>query len=520
MRKLSLLALVLGFAACRGDDTSGDDTGSDANPPKTEYTIQEIQDAAMPACDPANPTTCVRVTLKGVVVTAIDVFNDTKKGDFWVQEPEGGPYSGVQVFGAPLDQVAALQVGDIVDITDAQKAEYSFDPEAVDKLTELVSVEGGVMTVTKVSSGTPLEPTVVNALEIGQMTDFMARAAAWEKWEGVLVKIDNPQAFSAADCVKSQGVCKDPTYQSFKLTGAIQVQSGLAAMPEPAVVSGDCFSSVTGVMTWFFDYQILPRTTDEIVTGGTACPRENDETTCGDDIDNDGNGFKDCMDFSCQSAAAACTSAATVASIQMGTTTGTVTLNNVFVMARDDAPSTKGIYVADALQAAEYNGIFVYMGNGTIPANLVVGATVNVTGNVQEFDVGTTPVGDKMTEISNSTVTFVAAPTGAPMPATTANAQTLSDIGANGEPWEGALVQLTNLKVTNNALGNNKVQLVDNNGVNIVMDDDLLPAPFTAPANNTCFATVTGVMNVQLNDNIRTINPRSAADTVVGTGCN
>ncbi|NVB83205.1 MAG: hypothetical protein HOV81_32835 [Kofleriaceae bacterium] len=524
MRKLSLLALVLGFAACRGDDTSGDDMqGSDANPQKTEYTIQEIQNDSLPACDPATPTTCVQLTIKGVVVTAIDTYG-TKTGDFWVQEPEGGPFSGVHVYGAPLDQVAALQLGDVVDITGAQKAEFALTSDTSgNKLTELEPVEGGTMTVTKVMSGTPLEPTVVDALAIGQMSDFMARAAEWEKWEGVLVKVNNPQAFSNDKCVGS--ACNDATLRSFELTGDVLVESALAAMPDPAVKLGDCFTSVTGVVDYFFDYQILPRTTAEIASGGTACPRENDATTCGDDIDNDGNGFKDCADFSCQAAVSSCASSATVAAIQMGTTTGTVTLSNVVVTARDEAGGTRGIYVADALQAAQYNGVFVYMGSASPPANLVVGATVNVTGNVLEFDVGNAQnpaVGDKMTEISNSTVTFVAAPTGTPMPATTANAQTLSDIGANGEPWEGVFVQLTNLKVTNNALGNNKVQLTDNNGVNIVMDDDLFvyPTPVTLPANNTCFATVTGVMNVQLNDDIRTINPRTMADMVIGTGCN
>ena len=64
------------------------------------------------------------VTLKGVVVTAIDNYGG-KTGDFWVEEPDGGAFSGVHVFGAPLDQVAALAVGDVVDITGAQKDEFA-----------------------------------------------------------------------------------------------------------------------------------------------------------------------------------------------------------------------------------------------------------------------------------------------------------------------------------------------------------------------------------------------------------
>ena len=52
--------------------------------------------------DPMPPGT--RVTLRGVVVTAIDNFGG-KMGDIWVDEPEGGTFSGVHVFGAATTDV-------------------------------------------------------------------------------------------------------------------------------------------------------------------------------------------------------------------------------------------------------------------------------------------------------------------------------------------------------------------------------------------------------------------------------
>lgn len=520
MRTLASLALVVfGLAACRDSDGGGGKGKPDASVNTEDVTIQELQSDEFPACDTADPATCVEIKVKGVIVTAIDTFGNRKGEDIWVQEPGGGPYSGIQIYRPPLDQIAGLAVGDIVDIAGAVKKEHAHpDDTSGNTLTELAAFGDGTLTITKVGSGAPPEPQVVDALAIGQMTDYMARHAEWEKWEGVLIKLTNVEAFSTTRCITSQGNCNDPTYEAFDITGDIAVQSSLAAMPDPKVARGDCLASVTGVVSYFFDYQILPRTTDEIATGGTECPRENDATTCSDGVDNNGNGFKDCDDFSCREVPA-CSVQTTVADVQMGTATGVVRLENVVITARDTVGGTRGVFVADALQAAPYNGVFVYMGNAnaTIDASLVVGAVVNVTGTVTEFDVNPQS-GDTLTELTNATVTLVSAPADPPVPLTGVAITTLSDIGAAGEPYEGVLVQLSTLKVTNNALGNKKVELTDNNGDTIIMDDDIFG--YDLPANDTCYATVTGIMSVQLNDDLRTINPRSADDLVVGTGCN
>ena len=88
-----------------------------------------------------------------MVVTAIDTFGN-RTGDFFVQEPGGGEFSGIKVFGAPLDQVAALAVGDIVDITGAEKDEFALTSDMSGlKVTELKPVAGGTMTVTKMGTG-------------------------------------------------------------------------------------------------------------------------------------------------------------------------------------------------------------------------------------------------------------------------------------------------------------------------------------------------------------------------------
>ena len=83
MRISSFLAfstLGLAIVACRSDsnnNTDGNPGGGDGSS-GTSVTIQMVQDDSMA---PGTP-----VTLRGVVVTAIDTFG-AKTGDFWVEEP-------------------------------------------------------------------------------------------------------------------------------------------------------------------------------------------------------------------------------------------------------------------------------------------------------------------------------------------------------------------------------------------------------------------------------------------------
>ncbi len=138
-------------------------------------------------------------------------------------------------------------------------------------------------------------------------------------------------------------------------------------------------------------------------------------------------------------------------------------------------------------------------------------------GTVDEFDVSPA-AGDAVTEITNGTVTVVAGPgTTLPTPLVVAPA-TLSAIGAAGEPYEGVLVQVTTVKLTA-SLMNGKYELTANDQSKIIIDDEAF-AFTTAPTVGTCYASVTGVMHVQLTDNIRTLNPRDLTDLVPGTGCN
>jgi hypothetical protein len=153
-------------------------------------------------------------------------------------------------------------------------------------------------------------------------------------------------------------------------------------------------------------------------------------------------------------------------------------------------------------------------------AAFVPGAKIDLQGLVSEFDVrvmNMPPMGDTVTEIGSPSASLISAPASLPSGLAVTDVQPLADIGTAGEAYEGSLVTLAHVKVTNPALGNGKVELTDNNGHTITMDDTLFT--YGTLVTNTCY-NLTGIMDVQLADNIRTVNPRSAADMAVAVGCN
>ncbi len=516
------ITLAAAFSACRGSDNPpGDDVQGDAA--GGDVTIQEVQNDAMA---PGTP-----VTLKGVVVTTIDTYGG-KTGDFWVEEPGGGERSGVHVFGAPLAMVGAIAVGDLVDITGAQKDEFAYagsngvgGDTSGRSITELKPVNGGMMTVTKTGTGTVPAPVVVDALAIGQKATQAERDAEWEKWEGVLVTVMNIPALNRPACVGT--ACNDDTLNKFTITGGAVAESSLAPFPgympamgttkavPSSIASGECLMGITGVVDYFFDYLLLNTSTAAVVTGGTGCPVAEgaSHAVCSDNIDNDGNGFSDCMDNGCIIGDSACRTATTISAVRAATPTGAVELQNVYVTA---IGRTKfDLWVSSSLTAAPNEGIYVRAtGVPALDSSIVVGAKVNVIGKVTEFNNDAT--GDPLTQISRLSLTLVAAPT---VPPTPVLGQTVASllVPATGEPYEGVLVTLTNVKIT--TVGDSTAFYVSDLSQKTTVstafkaDDDvarMLPAEATK-----CYSTITGIWSYSVFDNRYLFFPR--ATTIAGT---
>jgi len=528
--KSPVVGVLLGLslvAACRGNSNNNNNNPTPDGPPgpgsDTGPAMIHIQDVQSDTMLPGTP-----VELHGVIITAIDTFG-TRNGDLWVEEPGGGAFSGVHVFGTPVMQVVNLSVGDIVDITGAKKTEFAINSDTSGRtVTELQALTSGSMAVTKTRAGTVPAPVVVDALAIGQKTPQSARDVEWEKWEGVLITVNNISALSAPSCITSGGVCADATFQSFSVTGVAKAESSLVGFPTPTVKSGDCFASMTGVVDYVFDYLIYPRTAADMVTGGTSCPPPETANRCSDGVDNDGNGFADCMDLgcevgpnawlgaSCSPADATCGCSANLAvgasanKVNTGTT-GPVLMNSVYVT----AVGPKGFWVADATTAAPNGGVFVFI--NAAPTVSIGQQLDHVQGLAGPFN-GSKAAGTKsVVEITSPTVGTAIATGATFTPISNSTATILADL-TNGAPFAGSLVQLQNLKVK--TVTTHLVTLVDNSNATITMADGAL-ATFggTAPTVGDCYSSLTGVMdfNTFNTPQVRTINPTVVADIVKGT---
>ena len=273
----------------------------------------------------------------------------------------------------------------------------------------------------------------------------MARAAEWEKWEGVLVKVNNVQAFSAPSCILSMGTCNDTTYQRFDVTGDVQVQSQLAAMPTPKIASGDCFSSVTGVVTYFFDYQILPRTTGRDVDRRDVVPEgEHRRRRAATVSTTTATASRTAPTTGASSDAASCRTVMTISAYpeRADAADGCRRAANVYVsvLARTTGmPATsKHLWVQSGLHAAANAGIFL-LGFGTDIDQRTPREMVNVIGRVVDFNDATGV--EHVTQV-HAIICHCAGTANRALRARPDQSAASLPVAANGEPAESVLVEL------------------------------------------------------------------------------
>lgn len=545
MRLTSLIAVLsLSILACgRSDDTTPDGQGSGSGSGNT-VTIQQVQsDTMLPG---------TAVALGNVVVTAIDEFG-AKTSDIWVEEMGGGKRSGVHVFKAANADVMMLTIGDVINLKGAIKSEFALTGSNADNsgrtVTELEPASGGAIVITKTGQTATITPDKVDALAIGQMYDSTMSATgggpafsdAWEDWEGVLIELDNVAAAGQAKPFGKTTPVPADSY-SFGITGVAKVEGSLTDITMSNIARGTCFGNMTGVVDYFYDYLVFPRSAADFNTSGTACPAleqaaGTDGSKCTDGMDNDGNGFTDCQDLGCEAGSGAwlgatCTAGAAMCgcSVNLASTTSVHSVDTTYaatsspVMLRDvyitvipaNVLTPTQYWVADSLTAVANGGVLVF---SSPPAGATVGQKIStLQGVAGPFGNGTL----QTLEVSSATAGTLAG-TGLVVPLPGIATDTLSG-ATTGAPYNGSVVILSKAKVTAVANTFGEVELTDGNGKKIMMDDEAFKfyggtlATPTPPAMSACLI-VTGVMEANTNDLTRTINPRGATDIVTATGC-
>jgi predicted extracellular nuclease len=223
MSRIKFVLATLALTGCLSAKNTDKGGGSEGT--ATIYDIQtgEIADGEI-------------VTLSGVVATSAIAL--TGEG-FFIQDPEGGEYSGLYVFLQGDFTEAYVAIGDEMNIT-GEVTEY-YD------LTEL--------TITS--------PTAIEITGKGEITPELLDAEALvtpEPWEGVLVQFANQ---TVADCPNNYG--------EVNLSVGLLMDDMLYAYETDA---GATYSSITGLLTYNWEtWKVLPRTADDLAgyTAGMGC---------------------------------------------------------------------------------------------------------------------------------------------------------------------------------------------------------------------------------------------------------
>ncbi|MEQ9497690.1 MAG: hypothetical protein RIT81_12550 [Deltaproteobacteria bacterium] len=211
-----------------------------ANPPRDagptqQLSIYDLQDIA----SPSYPGEGAAVELRDVVVTAI-VATGGQAGSFYVQEPAGGPYSGIFVFlpmGVPAPTVTR---GDRVSITGTLEEYFG--------LTEVV-----LASLLTRSPGSELTPTIISTP--GTIATGGTQA---EAYEAVLVEVQQ------AVVVSDNPDAPNDDFGEFSVTGGLRVDDALYRVaPRPPV--GATVSWISGVLNYAFEnFKLLPRDVDDV----------------------------------------------------------------------------------------------------------------------------------------------------------------------------------------------------------------------------------------------------------------
>ena len=203
------------------------------------------------------PKTCPNLVASGVVVTAVDSFDETLDGksigNIYVQdavqpEPLGTPYSGITLF-QPISN-AILQPGDGVDLTGA----YQPFPGPASSPFPVLLPEVSKGAISLSYEGRQPAPIDVDPSMFKDAKQGMA-------FVGRLVRLKNVAVGGAFDPKRHEAtISTDGTLSIASQFFLLDDPKGLAAGP------GTKFAAVTGVITYFFNFKLCPRSTADIVS--------------------------------------------------------------------------------------------------------------------------------------------------------------------------------------------------------------------------------------------------------------
>jgi DNA/RNA endonuclease YhcR with UshA esterase domain len=370
-----------------------------------------------------------------------------------IQDPAGGAFSGIYLYLWDEAFAAAdLEPGDVVDVT-AEYVEFY-------GLSELVVKDAGDLVVT--GTGVVPEPVVVAAADVATGGELA------EAYESVLVRIEECEV-------------TDPAlgYGAFELDSALVVddwfftEGGGPSGTHLAPFLGDTFTAVIGPLTHSYNESILvPRSMADFVGHSQN------------------------------------TTQTTIFDVQQGDVDpGEVVTIQGAVVTTPVHEAAGYVFVQDAA-GGPWSGIVLYLYSQVIDAvDLEPGDVITVTGTYEEF-YDQSQI--KVTSATNIQVTGSAA---VPAPAVVAPAD-IATGGSQTESYEGVLVEVQGVTVTNTSLGYGEFLVTGDLRVDdfFFSEGNGPSGPKPAVAVGNTFASLRGVMTYNFAE--FKLLPRTGADFV------
>ncbi len=386
------------------------------------------------------------VTVNRVIVTSPLVVDDMGKGALFVEEPEGGAYSGIQLY--LYDEVAAAwnaPVGSVVDLTGTYTEFYDNSQLTIKAVTDF-SVTG--------EADVPAPAAVTSAAVATGSPDA-------EQWEGVLVQLTDAQVTNTTDVGPGK----------FQVDDAALI-SDYFIYPDNSfnVQVGEVYATITGPLLYSFEeFQVCPRTLGDLSGGGdtdtdttTTDPTDTDTSTGGDKV--------------------------TIYDIQQGKFNLQDIVTVEGVVATSGLTFKKdGFFVQDPM-GGEYSGIFVYINMQVV--DVKAGDELTITGAYDEF------FEYSQIKVTNPADVVVTGTAPIPAPAVVAAADVATG-GPLAENYEGVLIQVNQAKVTAavNMFGEFEIQ-----GGLLVDDLFIAKADWVNPMIGAMYSSITGPLAYSFNE--------------------
>ena len=265
-----LLVLATGCSTLQQDAPAA----YDASPLGNGLRLSQIQDPSSPnyhPCVGATVSNCESQTVSSAVVTWLDTFDETKdgksKGTLYIQDVgTPRPYGAIGNYETNFVPASLSPLpGDVLDFLGPYQESSSIGSAMFAKGTFLPQLYKpvGTFRYEDPTQIVPVDISVQDLEENGATVDSAFPRS--RKWMGMLVRLSDVSIGTGADV-------------SLRVTYSIANADGGFPPSSPAITNelfdlkadqfkpGTVFKHITGIVTWFYSFQIAPRTLADFET--------------------------------------------------------------------------------------------------------------------------------------------------------------------------------------------------------------------------------------------------------------